>query len=60
MTCQNCSFYKQTKVKDLGLCTNQDQGLMHKSLVDSELKACPMFLQAMQSLQAMAEAHQAA
>jgi len=33
---------------------------MQKSLVDSELKACPMFLQAMQSLQAMAEAHQAA
>lgn len=59
MNCSNCVYYCETEVPSLGLCQSHLDAGQNCSLVDSELKACRLFV-AIQEKMVQAKAYQVA
>ncbi len=44
MFCAGCAHYVETKISDLGLCTQSRDSQSRPSLVDADCKACSKYL----------------
>ena len=59
MNCSHCIHFSETSVPSLGLCKSHLDSGKNCSLVDSELRACPLFV-AIQEKMAQVKSYQAA